>query len=239
MEDLTSLMQVIDLNSKIISEGDYLKMCNSIKKIHDHIKYIDCDSDESDDEEFIIRRVIDNITVPVPPFSTTPRTPQLPPLGNESPDTVIDDLVRYDTVPPSPIQSRRGDFVHMELPPIRTQIPDILRDRELEDELLEVNRSIHVTLKRMEKLKHRRNITSFVREEAVKRCARGLGIRLRVYTISALLDAGHDVGSPYMFFKEYLDDYNDDIDAKHRELSEELKELEYDKTSIIDELINF
>jgi hypothetical protein len=42
-----------------------------------------------------------------------------------------------------------------------------------------------------------------------------------------------------MFFKEYLDDYNDDIDAKHRELSEELKELEYDKTSIIDELINF
>ena len=91
----------------------------------------------------------------------------------------------------------------------------------------------------MEKLKHRRNITSFVREEAVKRCARGLGIRLRVYTISALLDAGHDVGSPYMFFKEYLDDYNDDIDAKHNELSEELKELEYDKTSIIDELINF
>lgn len=238
MEDLTSLMQVIDLNSKIISEGDYLKMCNSIKKIHDYIKYIDCDSDESDDEEFMIRRVIENITVP--PFSTTPRTPQLPPIENESPETIIDDLVRYDTVTPSPIQSRRGDFVHVDLPPIRTtQIPDILRDRELEDELIEVNRSIHITLKRMEKLKHRRNITSFIRKEAVKRYARGVGINLHVYTIDALLDAGYDVGPPHIFFKKYLEDYNDDIDVKYNELSEELKELEYDKTSIIDELINF
>jgi len=42
-----------------------------------------------------------------------------------------------------------------------------------------------------------------------------------------------------MFFKDYLEDYNDDIDRKHEELSETLKELEYDKTAIIDELINF
>ena len=39
MDALTSLMQTLDLNSKIISEGDYLKMCDSIKKIHDYIKY--------------------------------------------------------------------------------------------------------------------------------------------------------------------------------------------------------
>ena len=49
MDALTSLMQTLDLNSKIISEGDYLKMCDSIKKIHDYIKY-ETDS-ESDGEE--------------------------------------------------------------------------------------------------------------------------------------------------------------------------------------------
>ena len=49
MEALTTLMQTLDLNSKIISEGDYLKMCDSIKTIHDYIK---CETDsESDGEE--------------------------------------------------------------------------------------------------------------------------------------------------------------------------------------------
>ena len=37
MDALISLMQPLDLNSKIISEGDYLKMCDSIKTIHDYI----------------------------------------------------------------------------------------------------------------------------------------------------------------------------------------------------------
>ena len=37
MEDLTNLMRLIDLNSTNISEGHYLEMCNSIKKIHDII----------------------------------------------------------------------------------------------------------------------------------------------------------------------------------------------------------
>jgi hypothetical protein len=36
-----------------------------------------------------------------------------------------------------------------------------------------------------------------------------------------------------------LEDYNDDIDRQHEELSTELKELEHEKTLIIDELINF
>jgi len=59
------------------------------------------------------------------------------------------------------------------------------------------------------------------------------------YTVGSLLDSGHDVGDVRMFFKDYLEDYNDDIDRQHEELSETLKELEYDKTAIIDELINF
>jgi hypothetical protein len=224
MDALTSLMQTLDLNSKIISEGDYLKMCDSIKKIHEYIKY-ETDS-ESEEEEFRVRRV----DIPIP-FSPIPR---LPPFGDN-----LDDLTIYDTVPP-PYRDE-GDFIHVDLPAIRTPppIPEPLRDYELEDELMEVNRLIHETLKKVEKLKHRRNVTNFVRQEAVKRRARELGIRLPRYTVGSLLDSGHDVGNVRVFFKNYLEDYNDDIDRQHEELSETLKELEYDKTAIIDELINF
>mgnify|MGYP000028609544 FL=1 len=224
MEALTTLMQTLDLNSKIISEGDYLKMCDSIKKIHDYIKY-ESESESEDEEEFRIRRV----DIPIP-FSPVPR---LPPFGDN-----LDDLTIYDTTPP---QSRRGDFVHVDLPPIQTPppVPEPLRDYILEDNLIEVNRLIHETLKKMEKLKHRRNVTNVVRQEAVKRRAQELGIRLRNYTIHALFDAGHDVGDRRIFFRTYLEDYNDDIDRQHEELSETLKELEHEKTLIIDDLINF
>ena len=226
MEALTTLMQTLDLNSKIISEGDYLKMCDSIKKIHDYIKY-ESESESEDEEEFRIRRV----DIPIP-FSPVPR---LPPFGDN-----LDDLTIYDTTPPPP-QSRRGDFVHVDLPPIQTPppVPEPLRDYILEDNLIEVNRLIHETLKKMENLKHRRNITNVVRQEAVKRRAQELGIRLHRYTVGSLFDAGHDVGDVRLFFKTYLEDYNDDIDRQYEELSAELKELEHEKTLIIDELINF
>ena len=220
MEALTSLMQTLDLNSKIISEGDYLKMCDSIKKIHDYIKN-ESESESEDEEEFRIRRV----DIPIP-FSPVPR---LPPFGDN-----LDDLTIYDTTPPV---SRRGDFVHVDLPPIQTPPP--VPDRELEDQLMETNRLIYETLKKMEKLKHRRYVTSVVRQEAVKRRAQELGIRLRNYTIHALFDAGHDVGDARLFFRNYLEDYNDDIDRQYEELTIVLKELEQEKTIIIDELINF
>ena len=225
MDALTTLMQTLDLNSKIISEGDYLKMCDSIKKIHEYIKY-ETDSESDGEEEFRIRRV----DIPIP-FSPMPR---LPPFGDN-----LDDLTIYDTVPPP--QSRRGDYVHPDLPEIQTPppVPEPLRDYILEDNLIEVNRLIHETLKKMEKLKHRRNVTNVVRKEAVKRRAQELGIRLRNYTIHALFDAGHDVGNARLFFKTYLEDYNDDIDRQYEELSAELKELEHEKTLIIDDLINF
>lgn len=222
MEALTSLMQTLDLNSKIISEGDYLKMCDSIKKIHDYIKY-ESESESEDEEEFRIRRV----DIPIP-FSPVPR---LPPFGYNP-----DDLTIYDTTPPPPT-SRRGDYVHVDLPPIQTPPP--VPDRELEEQLMETNKLIYETLKKMEKLKHRRNVTNVVRQEAVKRRAQELGIRLRNYTIHALFDAGHDVGDARLFFRNYLEDYNDDIDRQYEELSVVLKELEQEKTIIIDELINF
>ena len=136
MEALTTLMQTLDLNSKIISEGDYLKMCDSIKTIHDYIK-CETDSESDGEEEFRIRRV--DIPIPFSPI------PNLPPLGDN-----LEDLTIYDTV--TPPQSRRGDYVHPDLPEILTPPPvhESLRNRELEDELMEVNRLIHETSKNME-----------------------------------------------------------------------------------------
>ena len=56
----------------------------------------------------------------------------------------------------------------------------------------------------MRGLKHRKNITSTVRKEAVRKAARELGITLRRYTIGALLDAGHNVGDEKPFYKSYI-----------------------------------
>ena len=41
MEDLSQLMEQLDLISKSIPEGNYLKMCNSIKNIHQGLRDID------------------------------------------------------------------------------------------------------------------------------------------------------------------------------------------------------
>ena len=74
MEALTSLMSKIDLNSKVISEGDYLEMCNSIKEVHKVLKYCPANIDDyssSDDEDFNMVPVISPVTPP--PFSTVDR----------------------------------------------------------------------------------------------------------------------------------------------------------------------
>ena len=55
MEALTILMEKIDLNSKVISEGDYLEMCNSIMEVHKVVKQRtfprDVEYDDDDDDE--------------------------------------------------------------------------------------------------------------------------------------------------------------------------------------------
>jgi len=74
MEALTSLMSKIDLNSKVIPEGDYLEMCNSIKEVHKVLKYCPANIDDyssSDDEDFNMVPVISPVTPP--PFSTIDR----------------------------------------------------------------------------------------------------------------------------------------------------------------------
>ena len=75
MDELTNLMRLIDLNSEIIPEGNYLEMCNSIKKVHESLSNpnsnCDSESEEDTDEDFIMREIMtDNTLVPPVPFST-------------------------------------------------------------------------------------------------------------------------------------------------------------------------
>ena len=59
MDELTNLMRLIDLNSEVIPEGNYLEMCNSIKKVHDTMSRSNSndDSESDDDEQFRIREI--------------------------------------------------------------------------------------------------------------------------------------------------------------------------------------
>ena len=43
--------------------------------------------------------------------------------------------------------------------------------------------------------------------------------------MGCLLDAGHDVGNPRAFFKNYLNDYNEDIGDKLKEFNDTLEDL--------------
>ena len=57
MEHLTELMQIVDSQSEILTEGVYIQMCNCLKKVHDHLVNPMQDSDDEFNIEFIRPRV--------------------------------------------------------------------------------------------------------------------------------------------------------------------------------------
>lgn len=57
MEHLTELMQIVDSQSEILTEGTYIQMCNCLKKVHDHLVNPVEDSDDDFNIEFIRPRV--------------------------------------------------------------------------------------------------------------------------------------------------------------------------------------
>ena len=239
MDDLVSLMQIIDLNSEILSEGDYLKMCNHMKNIHVVLNNT-YETTDSEPDDFYTNR----LDVPLPPFSPVPRLPPFPGEFNEN------DITLYDSVPPLPLNP--GEFIQVNIDPIR--VPDNIYSSSDDDsetvydpdseinERLEVDRDnwshmnineieyvyyattsiIEELYKKMRGLKHRKNITSTVRKAAVRKAARELGITLRRYTIGALLDAGHNVGEEKVFYKSYINDYNEEIDRIKEETNNDI-----------------
>ena len=85
-------------------------------------------------------------------------------------------------------------------------------------------------------MKIRQRITENVRKMAVQKRARELGIRLHRNTIGALLDKGHNVGNARVFYKQFLDEYNEEIEYKRRELTDDLEGLLRDKDALLEQL---
>lgn len=243
MDELTNLMRLIDLNSEIIPEGNYLEMCNSIKKVHESLSNpnsnCDSESEEDTDEDFIMREIMtDNTLVPPVPFSTE-RRPHPYRYYEESDDD--DDNVF------APEPDEREELLNyvnsLIIPPINVprMINEMDRRRSInrefdEAELRRLDERITKTQRTIRNTKPKQRITVNVRKEAVKKRAEELGIRLSRYTIGNLLDKGHNVGNEREFYKSYLAQYNEEIEHKLQDLNDDLFELLRDKDNLLEEM---
>jgi len=264
MEELTNLMRLIDLNSMVIPEGNYLEMCNSIKKVHESISRTDSnnDSETDEDEEFILRNIMTDDTRGIPvPFSPI-RTER----GNRYRyyENADQELQNADADAPSNQGGNRDDgddvlmadadelddMVTMLLPEI--QVPrEMLNDQGFIRDMRRLQmasrhgdeaeiRRLDIRIDQIQRLirntKPRQRITANVRTMAVKKRASDIGIRLSRYTIGNLLDKGHNVGNEREFYKAYLDEYNKEIEYKLKDLNDDLFETIRDKDSLLEEM---
>jgi len=261
MEALTILMEKIDLNSKVISEGDYLEMCNSIKEVHKVVKQrtfpqdVEYDDDDDDENQYVMREVMrDDTLLPPVPFSTERSNRSRYYEDNElsnadaDADDNDDDVVMADATESDDL----SDVVRRILPQVvipggsifDPNGPEIRNFEDIEQELRELdeqelgrlNNKIRETQISLSKLKIRQRITENVRKMAVQKRARELGIRLHRNTIGALLDKGHNVGNARVFYKQFLDEYNEEIEYKRRELTDDLEGLLRDKDALLEQL---
>ena len=244
MDELTNLMRLIDLNSEIIPEGNYLEMCNSIKKVHESLSNPNSNSDsESDDDgigNFIMREVMrdDTFVLPEVPFATEDRNrTRYYEENEESDDDIVltadaderEQLLNYvNSVIIPPINVPRA-FNEMNRRRSVNREFDEAELRRLDAKILQTQRTIRNT-------KPKQRITVNVRKEAVKKRAEELGIRLSRYTIGNLLDKGHNVGNEREFYKSYLVQYNEEIEHKLEDLNDELIELVRDKDALLEDM---
>tara|TARA_B100000131_G_C18078177_1_gene597191 strand:- start:57 stop:896 length:840 start_codon:yes stop_codon:yes gene_type:complete len=263
MEALTILMEKIDLNSKVISEGDYLEMCNSIKEVHKVVKQrtfpqdVEYDDDDDDENQYVMREVMrDDTLLPPVPFSTErsnrSRYYEDNELSNADADADADDNDDDVVMADATESDDLSDVVRRILPQVvipggsifDPNGPEIRNFEDIEQELRELdeqelgrlNNKIRETQISLSKLKIRQRITENVRKMAVQKRARELGIRLHRNTIGALLDKGHNVGNARVFYKQFLDEYNEEIEYKRRELTDDLEGLLRDKDALLEQL---
>lgn len=258
MDELTNLMRLIDLNSEVIPEGNYLEMCNSIKKVHDTMSRSNSndDSESDDDEQFRIREIIRrDIQTPFSAQRSNRRRyydtdDDSEDLQNADADAGIEDPPGEDddVLMTSPEEARDLlRYVNSVLPHInvpREIADDVGFHRELrqiemahnENELRRLEQKIVDVQRTIRKTKIRQRITANVRKDAVKKRAQELNIRLPRYTIGALLDKGHNVGNEREFYKTYLDEYNDEVVNKLSELNDDLVGFLREKDCILAEM---
>ena len=266
MDELTNLMRLIDLNSKIIPEGDYLEMCNSIKKVHECVSRPNSNYDSDDENAFHLRVTMRDDTFGIPtPFSTENRQRHRRRYYED--DSEEDEVVQMDVDLPTadadeldellarPDESLtfedRFNLVHSVLPYLRVPREDVngdtsfgndierlqRRQREYDEaELRRIDDRILETETMIRKTKPRQRITNIVKRDAVRKYASDMGIRLYRYTIGGLIDKGYDVGNEREFYKNYLNSYNEEVEYKLRDLNEELFNLCRDRDSLLEEM---
>lgn len=266
MDELTNLMRLIDLNSKIIPEGDYLEMCNSIKKVHECVSRPNSNYDSDDENTFHLRVTMRDDTFGIPtPFSTENRQRHRRRYYED--DSEEDEVVQMDVDLPTadadeldellarPDESLtfedRFNLVHSVLPYLRVPREDVngdtsfgndierlqRRQREYDEaELRRIDDRILETETMIRKTKPRQRITNIVKRDAVRKYASDMGIRLYRYTIGGLIDKGYDVGNEREFYKNYLNSYNEEVEYKLRDLNEELFNLCRDRDSLLEEM---
>ena len=246
MEELTNLMRLIDLNSMVIPEGNYLEMCNISRTDSNN------DSETDEDEEFILRNIMTDDTRGIPvPFSPI-RTER----GNRYRyyENADQELQNADADAPSNQGGNRDDgddvlmadadelddMVTMLLPEI--QVPrEIFNDQGFIRDMRRLQmasrhgdeaeiRRLDIRIDQIQRLirntKPRQRITANVRTMAVKKRASDIGIRLSRYTI----------GNEREFYKAYLDEYNKEIEYKLKDLNDDLFETIRDKDSLLEEM---
>jgi len=265
MEALTNLMQKIDLNSKIISDGDYLEMCNSIKEVHKVIKqcvppYDDTESDDEDEQQYIMREVMRDDTSVLPvPFSTERRSNRsryyeedelhnadadddalmADPGESQDIENIMRQILPEIVIPGGSLLDPNGPEFRLIDPNggIRNWAQIEQESREFDEaELLRLDNRIKETQRSLNNLKPRQRITETVRKMAVQKRAHELGFRLSRNTIGALLDKGHDVGNARVFYKQYLDEYNEEIEYKRRDLTDDLEDFLRDKDNLLEQM---
>jgi hypothetical protein len=266
MDELTNLMRLIDLNSKIIPEGDYLEMCNSIKKVHECVSRPNSNYDSDDENTFHLRVNMRDDTFGIPtPFSTENRQRHRRRYYED--DSEEDEVVQMDVDLPTadadeldellarPDESLtfedRFNLVHSVLPYLRVPREDVngdtsfgndierlqRRQREYDEAALRrIDDRILETETMIRKTKPRQRITNIVKRDAVRKYASDMGIRLYRYTIGGLIDKGYDVGNEREFYKNYLNSYNEEVEYKLRDLNEELFNLCRDRDSLLEEM---
>ena len=265
MDELTNLMRLIDLNSKIIPEGDYLEMCNSIKKVHECVSRSSSNYDSEDDENtFHLRVNMRDDTFDIPaPFSTETRhrrryyeddsdDDEVVQMDHDLPTADADELDELLARPDESLTFEdRFNLVHSVLPYLRVPREDVNGDTSFESDIERVQRRqreydeaelrriddrILETETMIRKTKPRQRITNIVKRDAVRKYASDMGIRLHRYTIGGLIDKGYNIGNEREFYKNYLKSYNEEIEHKLRDLNDELFDLCRDRDSLLEEM---
>lgn len=136
----------------------------------------------------------------------------------------------YEKIPKPPVVELTVPIQQQVPPPFAPVIPSqqgvdpsILREwNKNTNDIITIQAYIRDLEKWLKSFKHRKNITEFVRTEAVTMKARELGIVLDDNTIEELRAAGVEIPNSHEFYKSYLDQKNYYNELSRAEVTQDL-----------------